>query len=422
MPELKLISANFDVPGRSGIEVYIRGGGYRAARRAFDALTPEQVIEEVKKSGLRGRGGAGFPAGLKWSFVPRESALPKYLCCNADEGEPGTFKDRLIMLKDPHLLIEGIIIACYAIGIHTAFVYVRGEYVAEAAALQRAVDEAYAGGFLGANLFNKDFALDVLVHRGAGAYICGEETGLIESLEGKRGNPRLKPPFPALVGAFQGPTVVNNVETLANVPMIIEKGGEWYAAIGPEKNTGTRLFAVSGHVNKPGVYELTMDVTARELIYDYCGGVSGAGKLKAFIPGGSSSPCLTADEVDVQMSFDALMKAGSMGGSGAVIVLNDTVDIPKLALRTLKFYEHESCGQCTPCREGLPWLVKILTRMLDGRGAPGDVDLMLEICDSIFGKTFCPLGDAAAMPTRGFLMKFRGEFEELTAGGKAETA
>ncbi|MEW6202434.1 MAG: NADH-quinone oxidoreductase subunit NuoF [bacterium] len=412
MAEIKILTKNIDVPDQDRIDVYMCGGGYEAARKVLNEYMPEAVIEEVKKSGLRGRGGAGFPAGMKWSFVPKESKLPKYLCCNADEGEPGTFKDRLLMEKDPHLLVEGIIITCFAIGIHTAFIYIRGEYVKEAEILQRAVDEAYQKGFLGNVIFGKNFNLDVIVHRGAGAYICGEETGLIESLEGKRGEPRLKPPFPAIVGAFQGPTVVNNVETLCNIPHIMEKGGEWYGAIGPERNTGTRLFAVSGHVNRPGIFELTLDVTARELIYDYAGGISGGRKLKAVVPGGSSSPCLRADEIDVQMSFDALMKVGSMAGSGAVIVMDETVCIPKIALRSLEFYAHESCGQCTPCREGVPWMMKIARRIVNGEGEKGDVDLMLEICENILGRTLCPLGDAAAMPTKGYLTKFREEFEE----------
>ncbi|MFH1538350.1 MAG: NADH-quinone oxidoreductase subunit NuoF [bacterium] len=418
MGELKIITKNFDVPDQHKIGVYMKGGGYEVARKVFDELKPDEVIEEVKKAGVRGRGGAGFPAGMKWGFIPKESKKPKYLCCNADEGEPGTFKDRYILLRDPHLMLEGILITCYAIGIHSAYIYIRGEYVKEADILQAAIDDAYEKGFFGKNIFGKGFDLEVVVHRGAGAYICGEETGLIESLEGKRGEPRLKPPFPAIVGVFQGPTVVNNVETLANIPRIMEKGGEWYASIGPERNTGTRLFAVSGHVNRPGIYELTLDVTARELVYDYCGGIRGGRKLKALIPGGSSSPCLRESQLDVQMSFDALMKAGTMGGSGAVIVLDETVSIPHFALRTIRFYKHESCGQCTPCREGVPWLEKILARIVRGEGMKGDVDLALEICDNIMGKTLCPLGDAAAMPIRGFLKQFRTEFEELIKKGK----
>ena len=412
MPELKLITKNHDVPDQQRMEVYMRGGGYEVARKVLNDYTAEAVIEEVKKSGIRGRGGAGFPAGMKWSFVPKESKIPKYLCCNADEGEPGTFKDRILMAKDPHLLIEGIIIACYAIGIHTAFTYIRGEYVRETNIMQRAVDEAYEKGFLGKRIFGKDFDLELIIHRGAGAYICGEETGLIESLEGKRGEPRLKPPFPAIVGVFQGPTVVNNVETLCSIPIIMEKGGEWYASIGLERNTGTRIFCICGHVNRPGIYELTMDITARELIYDYAGGIIGSKKLKAFIPGGSSSPCLRAEDADIQMSFDALAKAGSMAGSGAVIVIDETVCIPQIALRTLEFYEHESCGQCTPCREGVPWLTKIARRIVRGEGEESDIDMMLEICGNIMGRTLCPFGDAATMPTKGFIVKFREEFEE----------
>lgn len=411
MPELKIITKNIDVPDQNRIDVYMKSGGYEMARKAMNEFTPEQIIDEVKKSGLRGRGGAGFPAGMKWSFIPKESKLPKYLCCNADEGEPGTFKDRVIMEKDPHLLIEGIIITCFTLNVHAAYIYIRGEFVKAADTLDAAIDEAYEKGFLGKNIFGKGFDLDCTVHRGAGAYICGEETGLIESLEGKRGEPRLKPPFPAIVGAFQGPTVVNNVETLAAIPRIIEKGGEWYATIGSERNTGTRLFGVSGHVVKPGVYELPMGTPLREIIFEYAGGVRGGKAIKAITPGGLSAPPLGPDQLDTPMDFDTLAKLGSMAGSGGVIVMDETTCLVRVLRRLLEFYSHESCGQCTPCREGVPWLLKIARRMEKGMGREGDIDLMLDICDNIMGKTLCPLGDAAAMPTAGFLKKFRSEYE-----------
>ncbi|RME26082.1 MAG: NADH oxidoreductase (quinone) subunit F, partial [Deltaproteobacteria bacterium] len=365
----------------------------------------------VKAANLRGRGGAGFPAGVKWSFVPRDSQKPVYLCVNADEGEPGTFKDRAIMEHDPHAVIEGAIIASRAIGAHLAFIYVRGEFKKPIRRLSQALTEARQQGYLGKNILGSGYDLEMWVHPGAGAYVCGEETALIESNEGHRGMPRLKPPFPAQVGLFGGPTVVNNVETLANVPHIINRGAEWFASLGVEKNGGTKLFGVSGHVKRPGLYELPMGVSLFEIIFDHAGGMREGHELKAVIPGGSSTPVLTPEEIDVSMDFDSLAKAGSMLGSGAIIVMDETTCIPRVAARLAKFYAHESCGQCTPCREGVPWIHMLLDRIEEGRGKPGDIDLVLDVCDNIQGHTVCPLGDACAMPVRAMVKKFRHEFE-----------
>ncbi len=397
--------------GKVSIDDYIKAGGYQGARKAL-SMSPEEVIEEVKKSNLRGRGGAGFPTGLKWSFVPKESTKPKYLCVNADEGEPGTFKDKYIIKEAPHLLIEGVIIASWAVGINTAFVYIRGEYGKFALLLERAIEEAYEKGFLGKNIFGKDFSLDLFVHRGAGAYVCGEETALIESLEGKRGNPRIRPPFPATMGLYNCPTVVNNVETLANLPAIITKGGEWFASLGVEKSGGTKLFAVSGHVKKPGIYELPMGTSLKTLIYEYAGGIRENRRLKGVIPGGSSSPILKPEEIDIPLDYDSLMKAGSMLGSGAVIVLDETTCMAKVLQVITRFYAHESCGQCTPCRQGTPWMAKIAERIVAGRGRDGDLDLLVDIARSMMGKTICPLADAAAMPVIAICEKYRDELEE----------
>jgi len=397
--------------GKVSIEEYIKAGGYEAAKKAL-SMSPDEVIEEVKKSNLRGRGGAGFPTGLKWSFVPKETNKPKYLCVNADEGEPGTFKDRYIMEKAPHLLLEGVIIASWAVGINKAYIYIRGEYSKIALGLERAIEEAYSKGFLGKSIFGTNFDLDVYVHRGAGAYVCGEETALIESLEGKRGNPRIRPPFPATHGLYNCPTVVNNVETISSLPSIIRNGGEWFASLGTEKSGGTKLFAVSGHVKNPGVYELPLGTSLRELIYDYAGGIRGNRRLKAVIPGGSSSPILTAEEINISLDYESLMKAGSMLGSGAVIVMDETTCIAEVLKVITRFYAHESCGQCTPCRQGTPWMAKIAERIASGKGEKGDVDLLIDIANSIMGKTICPLGDAAAMPVLAICNKFRAELEE----------
>jgi NADH-quinone oxidoreductase subunit F len=393
--------------------------GYEAAKKALK-MQPDDLINEVKKSNLRGRGGAGFPTGVKWGFIPKQSPKPKYLVCNADESEPGTFKDRDLMRYTPHLLIEGMVIGGFAIGAHVGYIYIRGEYTREAKLLNEAIDEAYAKGYLGDNIMGTGFKFDLTVHRGAGAYICGEETALLNSLEGKRGEPRVKPPFPAQAGAFGGPTIVNNVETLCAVPSIITRGGEWYAGLGKlEKSGGTRLFSVSGHVKKPGVYEVNAgSLTLRQLIYDLCGGILGDKKLKAVIPGGSSSPVLTADEIDVIADIEPMMKIGTMLGSAAVMVVSEDYCIVKLLKRISKFYAHESCGQCTPCREGTRWMEDVLHRIEHGHGKEEDIQLLLNIADNINGKTLCALGDAAAGPVASFVKKFRADFEAHIRGGK----
>lgn len=393
--------------------------GYTALKKAF-SMQPDQIIEEVKKSNLRGRGGAGFPTGVKWGFIPKQSSKPKYLVCNADESEPGTFKDRDIMRYTPHLLIEGMVIGGFAIGAHQGYIYIRGEYTREAMLLNKAIQEAYQAGYLGKNIQGSGFDFDLTVHRGAGAYICGEETALLNSLEGKRGEPRVKPPFPAQAGAFGGPTIVNNVETLADVPFIINKGGEWFSKLGKlERSGGTRLFSVSGHVKKPGVYELPSGAyTLRQIIYDVCGGILNDKKLKAVIPGGSSAPVLTADEIDVIADIDPIAKVGSMLGSAAIMVVSEDYCVVKLIQRITKFYAHESCGQCTPCREGCQWMENILERILHGHGKPQDLDLLVDITNNISGKTLCALGDAAAGPVASFVKKFRPDFEAYIRGDK----
>jgi len=398
------------------LEGYFAAGGYRALKKAL-AMEPAAVIDEVKKSGLRGRGGAGFPAGLKWSFIPKDAPGPRYLVCNADEGEPGTFKDRELILKNPHALIEGMAIAGHAIGAATGYIYIRGEFVAETVKLEKAIAAARAKGFLGRNILGTGTDFELHVHRGAGAYICGEETALLESLEGFKGQPRLKPPFPAVKGLFAGPTVINNVETLAAVPAIIERGGDWYAAIGSGKSTGTKLFCVSGPVNKPGVYELPLGVTFKELLEKSCGGMKEGKRLKAVIPGGSSTPVLTAEEAwMVKLDYESLAAAGSMLGSGAVIVIDDSQCMVKLLQVLARFYHHESCGQCTPCREGCGWLEKLLNKLESGRGTKKDIDTIVSVAENMMGRTICALADAMAMPAISFVKKFRSEFEAHAAG------
>ena len=400
----------------AGLEGYFACGGYRPLKKAL-ALKPADVIEEVKKSGLRGRGGAGFPTGLKWSFIPKDAPGPRYLVCNADEGEPGTFKDRELLLRNPHALIEGMAIAAYAIGALHGYIYIRGEFAAEARLLEKAIADARAKGFIGKNILGSGFDFELFVHPGAGAYICGEETALLESLEGFKGQPRLKPPFPAVKGLFASPTVINNVETLAAVPAIIEKGGEWYAAIGTPKSTGTKLFCVSGPVNKPGVYELPLGVTFRDLLEKSCGGMREGKKLKAVIPGGSSVPVLTAEEAwGVKLDYESLATAGSMLGSGGVIVIDESQCMVKLLQVLARFYHHESCGQCTPCREGCGWIEKILNRFEEGKASVKDIDLLYSVADGMQGRTICPLADAMAMPVMSFIKKFRSEFEAHAAG------
>jgi NADH-quinone oxidoreductase subunit F len=407
---MKVLTRNMAVQGLERIDVYASLGGYQALQKTLREHKPADVIEIVKKSGLRGRGGAGFPTGVKWGFVPKNTGKPIYLCVNADESEPGTFKDRLIIEKDPHQMLEGTIIAAYALDCHQAFIYIRGEFFHGAQVLEKAIAEAYAKGYIGKNILGSGYDLELVLHRGAGAYICGEETALLESLEGKRGQPRLKPPFPAVVGLYKSPTVVNNVETLANIPHIINNGAEWFAAIGVERNTGTRLYAVSGHVNRPGVVESPMTLTLGELIYDHCGGMRGGRKLKAVIPGGSSVPIFTADKVDVRMDYDSVAKAGSMLGSAGVVVMDETTCMVKAVRRIARFYAEESCGQCTQCREGTEWLYQILNRIEQGNGRAGELETLLDLCTNMKGRTICPLSDAAAMPVESYIKAFRDEF------------
>lgn len=406
----KVLLKNIDKPDAYKIDAYIRYGGYKALEIALKS-DRDHLIQLVKDSGLRGRGGAGFSTGLKWSFIPKDPTIPKYLCCNADEGEPGTFKDRGIMDNDPHLLLEGMIISSFAIGAETAYIYIRGEFVFGIKRLQAAIDEAYAKGFLGKNILGTGFNLDMYVHSGFGAYICGEETALLESIEGYRAQPRKKPPFPALAGLYGKPTVINNVETLSCIPAIVEKGAKWFSSIGPAKSPGPKIFCVSGHVKKPGLYELPMGTTIRDIIYNHCGGILGDKKLKAVIPGGVSAPMLTGKDLDTPMDFDSIAAKGSMLGSGAVIVMDESTCIVKMSYIINRFFSHESCGKCTPCREGTPWLTNVLRRMEHGEGRPGDVELLESLCDNIFGRTFCPLGDGAVMALRGALKNFRQEFQ-----------
>jgi NADH-quinone oxidoreductase subunit F len=374
-------------------------------------MTPDAIINEMKASNLRGRGGAGFPTGMKWSFVPRNTEKPRYIICNSDESEPGTCKDRLLMENDPHQLLEGMMIAGWVVGSNKGYVFIRGEYRYLIEIVDRAIAEAYERGYLGKNILGSGWDFDIYTHTGAGAYECGEESALLGSLEGKRGIPRLKPPFPAVVGAWQSPTLLNNCETFATVPVILRMGGGAYGEIGTPKNGGTRLFCISGHVNKPGVYELPLGFNLLRMINEVCGGMRDGKKLKAVIPGGSSSPVLKAEECDTPMDFDSMAKLKTMAGSGGVMVLNEDTDIVRLALRTIKFYQHESCGWCIPCREGTTWLRKILTRFYDGGGREEDISLVGELAKGMLGRTFCALGDAAAMPTMAFIEKYRDEFE-----------
>jgi NADH-quinone oxidoreductase subunit F len=431
---VKIVTKNFGIPDSHKLSVYTQRGGFQGFKKAL-TMAPTALTDEVKKSNLRGRGGAGFPTGLKWSFIPKDSKLV-YLVVNADESEPGTCKDRELLAFDPHMLLEGMMIASYALGCKHAYIYIRGEMMREAKIVQGAIEEAYAAGWLGKDhtgAGGAPFKLEITLHRGAGAYICGEETGLLNSLEGKRGWPRLKPPFPAVKGLFQAPTVVNNVETIMNLPEIVMNGGEAFANVGMAKSGGTRIVCVSGHVVKPGVYELPMGIPFRALIYDVCGGIPNGRQLKGLIPGGSSMPPLDASEIDVPVEFDALMtdarikdvevkpgvpfdlgggrKLKTMAGSGGVVVFDDSTDVVALCARIMEFYAHESCGQCTPCREGSGWLARVCRRLAEGEGQAGDVELLANIANGIGGNTICALGDAAAWPMLGFLTKFRAEFE-----------
>jgi len=411
----KILSKHFVLENFYKIDVYLQKKGYQAVKKALKEKTPENILEEVKAANLRGRGGAGFPAGVKWGFVPQQVDKPKYLCVNADEGEPGTFKDRYIMSHDPHLLLEGIIITSYCVGIHTAFIYIRGEYEAVALRLEKAISEAYKNGFLGKDILESGFDLDVYVHRGAGAYICGEETALLESLEGKRGNPRLKPPFPASIGLFQSPTVINNVETLSNIPSIILKGAKWFCKKGLPEDGGTRIFGVSGMVKKPGIYELSIGTNLKDIIFKHAKGMAEGKKLKAVIPGGLSAPILKADEIDIKMDFDSLVNANSMLGSAAIVVIDEDTSILDVLKVVTRFYSHESCGQCTPCRIGSSWINKIVRRICDGKGKNGDIDNIIRLASNILGNTLCPLGDAAAMPILAIIKKFREEIESYVS-------
>ena len=427
----KILLANDHIEGIRFLDTYRKHGGYASLEKALKSMTPEQIVEEVKTSGLRGRGGAGFPTGMKWSFLAKPEGVPRYVVCNADESEPGTFKDRYLMERIPHLLIEGMILSSYALGAKTSYIYIRGEYFYVARIVEQAIEEAYAAGLLGKNILNSGFDLDLYVQIGAGAYICGEETALLESLEGKRGNPRIKPPFPAIAGLYGCPTVVNNVETIAAVVPIVNEGGAAYAAIGVGNSKGTKLISASGHINKPGVYEIELGVPVEEFIYsdEYCGGIRNGKKLKAVVAGGSSVPILptelilnTAAGEPRLMSYESLgdggFATGTMLGSGGFIVMDEDTSIVKNLYTFARFYHHESCGQCSPCREGTGWMEKILHKILHGHGTLADVDLLWDIQSKIEGKTICPLGEAAAWPVAAAIRHFRKEFEDFIRNGE----
>jgi len=413
-----ILFENIDEDGLHTIDVYRRRGGYDALRTVLTSMTPEAVTDELMASGLRGRGGAGFPSGKKISFIPKID-VQKYLVCNADESEPGTFKDRELMQKSPHMLIEGIVIAAFAAGATKSFIYIRGEYVEQADIIDAAIVQARDAGFIGENILGSGFDLSLVLHRGAGAYICGEETGLLDSLEGKRGNPRLKPPFPANQGLYQGPTVINNVETLATMPHIIRMGGAQYAKIGTESSTGTKLVSVSGNVQRPGNYEIVLGTPSREIIFGLAGGPPEGREVKFWFPGGSSSPVLEASDLDLPYDFNTLAQAGSMLGSGAIIVVDDSVAVVDVALKLAKFYKHESCGKCTPCREGTRWTVSMLERVDAGLATPMDLDIMASVQEQIIGNCLCVLGDAMAMPVGSMVKKFRQEFEDHIEAARA---
>ena len=405
----KLLLKDIDEPGLNTLAVYERRGGYDSLRKALQ-MTPEEVLVQLEASNLRGRGGAGFQMGKKVSFLPKGS-IEKFLVCNADESEPGTFKDRELMQKCPHMLIEGIVIAARAAGARSSFIYIRGEYSQQADILDAALAEAAAKGYVGEDILGSGQSLSLVVHRGAGAYICGEETGLLDSLEGKRGNPRLKPPFPANQGLYQGPTLINNVETLSTVPAIVAMGGEQYAKLGTETSTGTKLVSISGHVQRPGNYEVELGIPSRDIVYGLAGGPPAGRKVKCWFPGGSSAPVLTGADLDIPYDFDSLAKAGSMLGSGAIIVVDDSTPILDVALKVAKFYRHESCGKCTPCREGTNWTVKMLERIDRGEATPMDLEIIAGVQENIIGNCLCVLGDAMAMPIASIVAKFKDELE-----------
>jgi NADH-quinone oxidoreductase subunit F len=408
--ETRVLFRHIDEPGLATIEGYRKHGGYRALERAFTELDPADLLGSFEDSGLRGRGGAGFSMGKKGSFLPR-GEMRKYVCCNADESEPGAFKDRELMMKNPHQLIEGVAIAALAVGAGHAFVFIRGEYWEVADVLDRAVAEAYEANYLGPNVLNSGTRVELVVHRGAGAYICGEETALLDALEGKRGNPRLKPPFPAIQGLYGGPTLINNVETLSNLPHIVNNGANWFKSFGSEQSPGTKVVSVSGCVQRPGNYEVELGIPSRDIIFGLAGGPFEGRRVKTWFPGGSSSPVLTEDDLDLPYTFEDMAEAGSMLGSGSIIVADDTVSIPELALRTARFYHHESCGKCTPCREGTNWTVKMLERITRGEATPMDLDIVASVQENIIGHCLCVLGDSMAMPVGAMVRKFRGEFE-----------
>jgi len=409
--ETRILSRRFGLANSASLDTYLATDGFKAFRKAR-GMTPEQIIDEIKASSLRGRGGAGFPTGLKWSFVPRTSPKPKYIIINADESEPGTCKDRLLMEYDPHQMIEGILIGSLAVDAHAGYIYIRGEYRYLIDIVDRAIAEAYSKGYLGKNIAGTGWDFDLYTHSGAGAYECGEETALLDSIEGKRGVPRMKPPFPAVAGAWASPTLLNNVETFSSIPYIIQEGGKAFADLGTPKNGGTRLVCISGQVNKPGVYELPLGYPMMKAIDEVAGGIPKGRKLKAVVPGGSSCPVLKASECDIPMDYDTLAKVGSMLGSGGMVVMDETTDMVRVALRIMRFYAHESCGWCIPCREGTAWLKKILQRMVEGHGRREDVPLLKELSVNMLGRTFCALGDAAAMPTISIVDKFAEDFEK----------
>ena len=420
--EVKILSAKFDIKNANKLKTAKKHGAYQTLDKLF-SMEPAEVIEEVKNSGLRGRGGAGFPAGVKWGFLAKDTGKPVYLTVNSDESEPATFKDRYILVKDPHMMIEGIIICCYAIGSHDTYIYIRGEYTTQIKILQAAIDEAYKAGYLGETVAGHDYRIDVTVHRGAGAYICGEETALLESIEGKKGQPRSKPPFPAVAGLYGCPTIINNVQSIASLPFIIQEGADAYKAYGTEKSPGTHLFGISGHVEKPGMYELPLGLPLLEVIDKVAGGVWKGRKLKAVIPGGSSTPVLLPDEAaTTTLDYESMAEHKTMFGSGGIVVLDETVDIVELVQNLINFYHHESCGQCTPCREGLGWMRKIVQKILKGEGSMADIDLLRELCDNIEMKTVCVLSAACTMPVRSYLDKFRHEFEAYVTENEPSVA
>lgn len=420
--EVKILSAKFDIKDAHTIKVAKKHGAYSTLDKLF-AMPPEDVIDLVKTSGLRGRGGAGFPAGVKWSFLPKDTGKPVYLAVNSDESEPATFKDRYILVRDPHMLIEGIIICSYAIGSHDAYIYIRGEYTTQVKALQAAIDEAYQAGYLGDKVAGHDYKINVTVHRGAGAYVCGEETALLESIEGRKGQPRSKPPFPAVAGLYGCPTIINNVQTIASLPFIITEGADAYKAYGTEKSPGTHLFGISGHVEKPGMYELPLGLPILEVINKVAGGVWKGRKLKGIIPGGSSTPVILPEEAkDLSLDYESMAAHKTMFGSGGMVILDETVDIVQLVKNLIDFYHHESCGQCTPCREGLGWMLKIVKKILSGDGTMDDINLLRELCDNIEMKTVCVLSAACTMPVRSYLDKFRHEFEAYVAKNESSAA